>query len=90
MGPGLVVVGDVGAEHVLEVSAAEYEHPVQALGSDRADPPLRERVRAGSRIGVLMIRTPSERKTSSERTGDLRSRSRITNRIPRSRSPTAR
>jgi hypothetical protein len=46
MGPGLVVVGGVGAEHLLPMSTTEYEHPIQALGPDRTDPPLRERVRS--------------------------------------------
>jgi hypothetical protein len=49
MGPGLVVVGGVGPEQSLEVAAAEHEHPVQALGPDRTDPPLGE---APPRIGL--------------------------------------
>jgi hypothetical protein len=41
-----VVVGSVGPKHPLEVAPAEYQHPVQALGPDRADPPLSESVRS--------------------------------------------
>ena len=44
--PGLVVVGGVGPEDLLQVAAAEHEHPVQALGPDRANPSLGERVRS--------------------------------------------
>jgi hypothetical protein len=90
MGPGLVVVGGVGAEQPLQVAAAEHEHPVQALGPDRADPPLGEGVRPRARIGVSMIHTPSERNTSSKGPENFESRSRIRKQVPASRSPTTR
>jgi hypothetical protein len=35
-----VVMGGVGAEHVLEVAAAEDQYPVEALGADGADEAL--------------------------------------------------
>jgi hypothetical protein len=40
-----VVVLGVGLQHPVEVPTAEDQHPVQALGPDRADPPLGEGVR---------------------------------------------
>ena len=40
-----VVVGHVAAEHVLEVAAAEDQQPVETLGADGADEPLRVGVR---------------------------------------------
>src|SRR6266542_6761984 len=43
--PLAVVVLDVRAEDVLEVAAVEDQQPVQALGADGADEPLRDRVR---------------------------------------------
>jgi len=46
--PSSVVVRGVGQEHPVKVSAPQHQHPVQALCPDRADPPLREGVRAGS------------------------------------------
>jgi hypothetical protein len=45
MGPGLVVVSGVDPEDPLEVTPAEHEHPVEALGPHRPDPSLGERVR---------------------------------------------
>jgi hypothetical protein len=89
MRPPGVVMRDVGPKDALQVAAAEHEHPVQALGPNRADPPLGEGVRCGARTGVWMILTPSERNTSSNAPVNLESRSRIRNRTPRSRSPTA-
>jgi len=47
VGPSPLVVGDVGPKHPLQEAATEHQHPVQALGPDRAHSPLRERV--GSR-----------------------------------------
>jgi hypothetical protein len=41
----LVVVAAVDAEHVLEVASAEDQDPVEAVGSDRPDPPLGEGIR---------------------------------------------
>src|SRR6266508_5347637 len=37
--------GGVDPKDSLEVAAAQDQHPVQAFGPDRADPPLREGVR---------------------------------------------
>jgi hypothetical protein len=45
MGPGSVVVLGVRPDHTVQMSSPTDERPVQALGSDRPDPPLRERVR---------------------------------------------
>ena len=44
MGPPPLVVLDVHPEHTLQVPRAQDEHPVQALGLDRADPTLGEGV----------------------------------------------
>ena len=79
MGPGIVVVGSVSLEHSLEVAAPEYKDPVQALGPNRSHPPLGKRVRSWGRIGVLMMFTPSVRKTSSKGPENFESRSRIRN-----------
>ena len=38
MRPAPVVVPAVDAEHVLEMSSAEDQDPVEAVGADRADP----------------------------------------------------
>jgi hypothetical protein len=35
-----VVVGHIGAEHVLEVATADDQQPVEAFGSDGADEPF--------------------------------------------------
>jgi hypothetical protein len=43
----LVVMLDVHLEHLLQVPAPDDQQPVQALGADRADPPLRECVGVG-------------------------------------------
>ena len=54
-----VVVPDVDSQDLLEVAAADDQQPVQALGADRADPPLGVRVRLGrlyrrhQHLGVL-------------------------------------
>ena len=48
MRPVLVVVAAVDAEHVFEVASAEDQDPVETVGSDRADPELREGVRVGA------------------------------------------
>ena len=47
MRPGLVVMGDVGPKDPLEVSSAEDQRLVQALGPDRSDPPFAEGVGIG-------------------------------------------
>jgi hypothetical protein len=46
-----VVVLDVHAEHPLQVSPAEDEHPIQALDPDGSDPSLGEGVGPGSSDG---------------------------------------
>ena len=43
--PMLVVMPDVGREDVVEVAAAEDQHPVEALAADAADPALGVRPR---------------------------------------------
>ena len=40
MWPVLVVMPPVDAEHVLEVTAAEDQDPVEAVGAEGADPVL--------------------------------------------------
>ena len=65
---------------MLEVPTAQDEHPVQALGPDRADPTLGEGVGLRCPDGVQMTCAPSERKTSSKLEVYLESRSLIRNR----------
>jgi len=45
MRPVAVVVVDVDAEHLLELSPTDDQDPVEAVASYRADPALGERVR---------------------------------------------
>jgi hypothetical protein len=45
MRPLAVVVVDEDADDVLKLAAVEDQQPVQALGTDGADEPLRDRVR---------------------------------------------
>ena len=45
MRPMAVVVVDVDAEHLLELSPADDQDPVEAVAADGADPALGERVR---------------------------------------------
>ncbi len=53
MRPSGVVVRDVAPKHSLQVTAADHEDPVQTLGPDCANPPLRECVRSrGSDRGL--------------------------------------
>jgi hypothetical protein len=47
MGTMRVVVPGVDPKDLLEVTAADDQQPVQALGSDRAHPPFRVGVRVG-------------------------------------------
>src|SRR5918995_1463734 len=49
VGPGPVVMNGVRSEHSLEVAAAEYQDPVQALRPGGADPPLGVSVRPQQR-----------------------------------------
>src|SRR2546429_4341297 len=48
MRPPRVVVGHVGPKDLFQMSAAEDERPVQALGPDGPDPSFGEGVRPGS------------------------------------------
>src|SRR5918994_7191517 len=43
--PVLVVVAGVGAQHPLEMPWPEDEHPIEALATHAAHPPLRVRLR---------------------------------------------
>jgi hypothetical protein len=45
MRPMAVVVVDVDAEHLLKLSPADDQDPVEAVAADGADPALGERVR---------------------------------------------
>jgi hypothetical protein len=45
MRPLAVVVVDKDAEDVLKVAAVEEQQPVETLSTDRANKPLRDRVR---------------------------------------------
>jgi len=69
----------VGANDALKVSSAGDERPIQAFGTDGADPPFAERVGVRDRIGVRTILMPSERNTSSKASVNLASRSWIRN-----------
>jgi hypothetical protein len=73
--PVSVVMGGVGAEHLLEVAAVDDQDPVEALAAEGADPTLGVRIRIRSSMGVRMILMPSLRKTSSKAPPNLLSRS---------------
>src|SRR5712691_9316752 len=47
----LVVMTNVDREGALEVPSIQDQDPIEALAADGADPPLDERVRAGSPYG---------------------------------------
>src|SRR5665213_1953991 len=79
MGPVAVVVLDVLVDDSFEMSTTEDEHPVQAFTPDGTNEALGEGVCSGARIGVRMVRMPSERNTSSKLVVNLVSRSRIRN-----------
>ena len=70
----------VDAEHVLEISAAEDQDPVEAIGSDGAHPAFS----VGVRVRGLDRRSnhldPSERKISSKAWLNFMSRSWMRNR----------
>jgi hypothetical protein len=63
----------------LQVSSAEDEGPVQALGPERAHPSLQKALAFGARIGVRTMLMPSDRSTSSKGPENLLSRSWIRN-----------
>jgi len=81
-----VVVLDEDAEHSLEVAPVENED--QSRHSERAVRTKRSAIAfaLGDRIGVLMISTPSPRKTVSKSRVNLLSRSRIRKRTGVARS----
>ncbi len=58
--PLAVVVLDVRAEDVLEVAAVEDQQPVQALGADGADEPLRDRVGECRRLRSFRVQPASQ------------------------------
>jgi hypothetical protein len=84
MWSGLVVVSGVGPKHMFQVAAAEHECPVEALGPDRADPPLREGVRPRSSDRGLDYPYAFGKEDLIEGAGELRVPVPITNRIPSS------
>src|SRR5713226_9015784 len=86
MRPMTVVVVDVDAEHLLELSPADDQDPVEAVAADGADQRSANAFACGARNGVRMISTPSLRKTSSKARLNLLSRSWIRNRADVARS----
>ena len=80
MRPMIVIVLDVFCEDLGQMLLAEDQHLVGHLTAERSGNRLADRVRPGACGGVLMIRTPSARKTSSKAATNLVSRSRIKNR----------
>lgn len=80
MRPVTVVMGGTLGEGAIEVATTEDDHSGKAL---RRIVPTKRSAKAlarGARIGVRMIRMPSNRKTSSKLAVNLVSRSRIRNR----------
>jgi hypothetical protein len=71
-----------------QVVPPEHQQVVEALLADGSRPA--KAFALGARMGVLRIRTPSVRNTSSKGPENLESRSRIRNLTPRRRSTTAR
>jgi hypothetical protein len=71
MRPSGVVVGGVGPKDSLQVAAAEYQYPVQTFRPDRADPPLRERIRSGRSDRALDDLHALGTEHLVERTGEL-------------------
>ena len=80
MWPLTVVVSDVLGQDPLEVSPAEEERPVRALGPDGPTPRPAHALAFGARMGVWMISVPSLGNTSSKLNVYLESRSLISNR----------
>ncbi len=64
--PLVVVVVGVGLEHALEVTFADDEEPVEALGATVRMNRWAYALAFGARHGVWMISMPSARKTSSK------------------------
>ncbi len=61
-----VVVGSVGTENVLEMAAVEDQQPVRALGANGRTNRSAIAFARGAATGVLTIRMPTLRKTSSK------------------------
>jgi hypothetical protein len=76
VGPCGVVVRNEISDDAFEVSPADYEHEIEALGSRRAHEPLGVRVRLGDRTGVFRTSMPAEENTASKLRVNLVSRSR--------------
>jgi hypothetical protein len=82
-----VVVIDVFAEDVVEMSLTGDEEPVGALAPCAGDPRLQIAFARGAWTGVVMIRRPAAVKTASNAAVYLASRSLIRNFRPSVRSP---
>ncbi len=93
MRPVTVVMIDVDAEHLLELSPADDQDPVETVTSDGADPALGKPTQRsanafafGAWKGVRITSTPSLRKISSKPCVNLLSRSWMRKRIGVGRS----
>ncbi len=84
-----VIVGLVLGQHVDELSLVEDRHPVQALASDRADPPLGVGVGLRRTRRARQDRDPASANTASKLAVNFASRSRTRNRNRSARSPNA-
>jgi hypothetical protein len=78
--PVAVVMRDEDAEHLLEMSSAEDQDPVETLGAGGADERSAMAFAFGARTGVRMISRLSLRKTASKLRLNLLSRSWMTKR----------
>ena len=88
MGPVLVVVGHGHLENTLEVLLIQNQHPVETFRADRTHKALAGTPLAcGARNGVRTISILSARNTSSNRSVNFWSRSRIKKRTCAGRSP---
>lgn len=84
---GVVMASELPKDS-FKVTSTEDQQVVEALSACRPYPPGSAKAFAfGARIGVLIIFTPSVRKTSSNGPENFESRSRIRNRTPYTRSP---
>src|SRR6266498_4379202 len=68
---------------LVQAAATHDEQPVQALGADGTNPPLRVGVALGACTGVTSTLAPSERNTSSNPPQNFASRSRTRKRTRR-------
>jgi hypothetical protein len=85
-----VVVLDVEPQHLLEMAAPDDQQPVQALGTDGANPAFRVGVGVGGACtGVNSTWAPTERNTSSKARQNLASWSRSKKPTCRPRSSSA-